>query len=262
MADVEIGIIGGTGTYDPSAMLDREEISVDTKFGKPSDDLVIGTLFGRRIAFLPRHGRKHSLPPHKVPYRANIAALKQLGVSRIIAPSAVGSLNPGLPLGSIVVPDQFVDFSKGRSCSFYDDEAVHVSMANPFCNELAGTAARAALSKKIKVNIKGTYVSIEGPRFSAKAESIFYKDVLRGDIIGMTLVPEVILAREAEICYLTLATVTDYDAWEHKPVSAEMVSEAMKISSEQVRMLMGELISNVPKDRGCECKHALADARL
>ncbi len=262
MSEAEIGIIGGTGVYDPSSMSDAEEISVDTEFGKPSDNLTLGTLFGRKVAFLPRHGQKHSFPPHKVPYRANIAAMKRLGVSCIIAPSAVGSLSPVLPPGSIVVPDQFIDFSKGRSYSFHDDDAVHVSMANPFCNELTGTAARAAISKSIKVKMGGTYVSIEGPRFSTKAESVFYKDVVHGDIIGMTLVPEVILAREAEICYLTLATVTDYDVWERKPVSAEMVSAAMKKSSGQVRTLLGEIISSAPKERGCICKHALADARL
>lgn len=262
MSEAEIGIIGGTGVYDPSSMPDAEEISIDTDFGKPSDNIVLGTMSGRKIAFLPRHGRKHSFPPHKVPYRANIAAMKQLGVSRIIAPSAVGSLNPILPPGSIVIPDQFVDFSKGRSYSFHDDDAVHVSMANPFCGELTGIAARAAISKRIKVNMGGTYVSIEGPRFSTKAESVFYKDVVHGDIIGMTLVPEAILAREVEICYLTIATVTDYDAWERKPVSAEMVSAAMKKSSEQVRSLLGEIISSTPKERGCACKHALEDARL
>jgi 5'-methylthioadenosine phosphorylase len=188
--------------------------------------------------------------------------MKSLGVTRIIAPSAVGSLNRELAPGSIVLPDQFVDFTKGREYSFYDDEAVHISLADPFCDELAETAEGSARHLGIPIRRGGTYVSVEGPRFSTRAESRFFKDVLKGDIIGMTLVPEVSLAREAELCYLTIATVTDYDVWEEKPVSADDVSAAMGRSSEQVRKLIGDIITNAPNARNCICKDALKGARL
>lgn len=262
MANAEIGIIGGTGVYDASIMDGREEVLVETPFGKPSCSITVGTVAGRRVAFLPRHGRKHEYPPHSVPYRANIWAMKQLGVSRIIAPSAVGSLNESMVPGSIVLPDQFVDFSKGREYSFFDSEAVHVSVADPFCGELAAVAAESARSLGIGIRRGGTYVSVEGPRFSTRAESRFFKEAVKGDVIGMTLVPEVVLAREAEICYLTIATVTDYDVWKDDPVSADMVAGTMRKSSEQARNLIGAMVRDLPVERNCACKDALKGARL
>ncbi|RLF18160.1 MAG: S-methyl-5'-thioadenosine phosphorylase, partial [Thermoprotei archaeon] len=235
---------------------------VYTPYGPPSDEIIVGEFKGRRIAFLPRHGRGHVVPPHMINYRANIWALKTLGVERIIAVSAVGSLREDYRPGDFVVPDQFIDFTKNRTYTFFDGRLVaHVSMADPFCPELREVAIKTAKELGIPVHEKGTYVCIEGPRFSTRAESRLYKS-WGADIIGMTLVPEVNLAREAQICYVTIAMITDYDVWAEKPVTAEEVIKVMKENVEKAKKLLYELIPRIPKERKCPCKEALKEALM
>ncbi|MEM4769891.1 MAG: S-methyl-5'-thioadenosine phosphorylase, partial [Desulfurococcaceae archaeon] len=219
----EIGIIGGSGLYELPGIEEVKELKVYTPYGMPSDNIVVGVLKGRRVAFLARHGRGHRIPPHRVNYRANIWALKTLGVKWILAVSAVGSLREDYRPGDFVVPDQFIDMTKGiRPHTFFEGGVVaHVSMADPFCEHLREIILKVALEfPDIRVHEKGTYVCIEGPRFSTRAESRVWKDVFKADIIGMTLVPEINLACEAQICYATIAMVTDYDVWAEKPVTA------------------------------------------
>jgi 5'-methylthioadenosine phosphorylase len=260
---VAIAIIGGTGVYDPGLFTDAKRIKVYTPFGAPSDLITIGNYCGIKVAFLPRHGRDHHLPPHKVPYRANIWALKQLGVQHIIAPCAVGSLRQEIPPGQIVFPDQFVDFTKNRDYTFYDEgEVIHVAVHEPFCSELRVLAVDAAKKQDINFQDKGTIITIQGPRYSTKAESIYFRDAVKADIIGMTLVPECQLARELEICYLSIAAVTDYDSWSKEPVVASMVLKTMENNLGIIRKLLIELlpkISSLNRDN-CSCAHALKDA--
>lgn len=259
----DIGIIGGTGVYDPGLFTDRREIKVHTPYGEPSDLITIGEYAGISVAFIPRHGRGHRIPPHRINSRANIWALKELGVRRIIAPSAVGSLQQDYRPGEIALPDQFVDFTKKREYTFYDGGQVcHVSMADPFCPELRGIAEDRLKTLGFAFHGRGTYVCIEGPRFSTRAESRFFREVIKADLIGMTLVPEVNLAREAEICYLSIATVTDYDVWSETPVSSSEVIETLAKNAEKTKKLMAELVPAVAGDRGCKCGHALEGSLL
>lgn len=259
MAEVEIGVIGGTGVYDPKLLKNAEEIKVETKFGSPSDLITIGELEGRKIAFINRHGKGHTIPPHKVNYRANIWAMKELGVKRILAPAAVGSLKEEYKPGDIVILDQFIDFTKKRDYTFYDGGKVyHVSLADPFCDELRNALIDIGNSQKLPIHEKGTYVCIEGSRFSTRAESKMFRGV--ADVIGMTLVPECVLAREAEICYASIATVSDFDVWAEKPVSWEEIVRTMKENIEKVRNLLTETVSKIPVDRKCKCGEALKDA--
>lgn len=259
----DIGIIGGTGVYDPGLFTDRREIKVHTPYGEPSDLITIGEYAGISVAFIPRHGRGHRIPPHRINSRANIWALKELGVRRIIAPSAVGSLQQDYRPGEIALPDQFVDFTKKREYTFYDGGQVcHVSMADPFCPELRGIAESRLKTLGFAFHGRGTYVCIEGPRFSTRAESRFFREVMKVDLIGMTLVPEVNLAREAEICYLSIATVTDYDVWSETPVSSSEVIETLAKNAEKTKKLMAELVPAVAGDRGCKCGHALEGSLL
>lgn len=249
----EIGVIGGSGFYDPSIFGSASEVKMHTPFGAPSDIISVGEYKGIRVAFLPRHGRRHTIPPHLVNYRANIWAMRELGVKRILAPSAVGSLKEELKPGDLVIPDQFIDFTKGRRYTFYDGSVVgHFSLADPFCPELRRLASDAAGRLNIAYHGEGTYVCIEGPRFSTRAESRLFRS-WGADIIGMTLVPEVSLAREAGLCYLTIATVTDYDVWADHPVTAEEVVVTLKSNVERAKSLMYDLIPNLPRERGCEC---------
>ena len=232
MQPVTIGIIGGSGLYAMAELTEQEEVTVDTPFGPPSDSLLVGTLAGRRVAFLPRHGRGHVLTPTEVPYRANIHALKQLGVRFIIAVTAVGSLREELVPGHFVVPDQAIDRTKGiRPASFFCEGAVaHIAFADPVCPHLARIIAAAARqSSGTTVHEGGTYCCMEGPHFSTRAESELYRS-WGCSIIGMTLLPEAKLAREAEIAYATLALVTDYDCWhnDHDNVTAAMVIETIQ----------------------------------
>ncbi len=259
---VAVAIIGGTGVYDPNLLNDAEEVSVHTPYGPTSDLITIGEYCGQKVAFLPRHGAKHQLPPTKVPYRANIWALKQLGVERIIAPCAVGSLRKEYMPGQLAIVDQFVDFTKNRNYSFYEgNEVAHIAMHAPFCKEMRELAITKAKELEIDFHDSATTVTIEGPRYSTKAESIFFRDAVKADIIGMTLVPECQLARELEMCYLSVAAVTDYDAWHEEPVSGTQVVETMKHNLKSIRKLLVALIPELPAARkDCECWYALRDA--
>jgi 5'-methylthioadenosine phosphorylase len=259
---VNIAIIGGTGVYDPNLLSNTEKIRIQTPFGTPSDTIMVGDYAGVRVAFLPRHGSNHAYPPHKVPYRANIWALHELGVKRIIAPCAVGSLKEEKKPGQIVIADQFFDFTKGRDYTFYDGgKAVHVSVAEPFCDELRKIAIQSAEKLKLDFHKTGTTVTIQGPRYSTKAESNFFRNAVNADIIGMTLVPECVLARELEICYVSIAAVTDYDVWSNKHVDATAVSHAMKKNIDTIRNLIIDMLPKISTERNqCECPNALKDA--
>jgi 5'-methylthioadenosine phosphorylase len=258
---VEIAIMGGTGVYDPGELTNTKQIKVYTPYGATSELITIGDYAGKRVAFLPRHGRNHHVPPHNIPFRANIWALNELGVKRIIAPCAVGSLREELPPEHIVFPDQFYDNTKNRDYSFYDGgEVCHMSVAEPFCNELRKFAVESAKEMQIGFQEHGTSVCIEGPRFSTKPESIFYRDAIKAHVIGMTLVPECILAREKQICYLPVAMVTDYDVWHEKPVSTEFVKQTMQKNITTIRNLLINLLPKIPTQRTCDCESALDDA--
>jgi 5'-methylthioadenosine phosphorylase len=258
----EIGIIGGTGLYDPELLKNVEEVKVDTPYGDPSDAITIGDLAGRHVAFLPRHGKKHTIRPTDVNSRANIFALKKLGVMRILAPSAVGSLKEDYKPGDVVFVDQFIDRTTKREQSFYTGEKVcHISVAEPMCPELRRTLIATAKNIGIRAHDTGTYICIEGPRFSTKAESKLFRS-WDADIIGMTLVPECVLAREAEVCYASISTVTDYDVWKDHPVCADEVVATMKASVEKVKRIILEAVARIPKEQGCECKNALNGAFL
>lgn len=260
--DVEIGIFGGTGIYESGLLKEPQEITVETPFGKPSDSITIGLFKGRKIAFLPRHGKKHTLPPHMINYRANIWAFKELGVQRIIAPSAVGSLREEIEPGHFALPTQFLDFTKSRKGSFSEDgRVIHISVAEPFCPELQSTVLDVANKQNLNMHQNCTYVCIEGPRFSTKAESKFYRST-DSDIIGMTLVPECQLAREAQMCYVSISTITDYDVWAEKPVTAKEVLETLSKNVERTKKLLTELVELIPKTRGCNCAKALEEAEF
>ena len=242
----EIGIFGGTGIYDSGLLNESKEITIDTPYGKPSDSITIGEFNGRKIAFLPRHGKKHTIPPHMINYRANIWAFKELGVKRIIAPSAVGSLKQEFAPRDFALPTQFLDFTKSRKGSFSEDgRVIHISVADPFCPELQKSILDVADEQELKIHKEATYVCIEGPRFSTKAESKFYKST-GAEIIGMTLVPECQLAREAQICYASISTVTDYDVWAEKPVTAKEVIETLSKNVELTKKLLTVLIDKIP----------------
>jgi len=256
----EIGIIGGTGLYDPGLFTSVEEVRVRTPYGPPSDSIMVGRLKDKHVAFLPRHSRKHTIRPTDVNYRANIFALKKLGVERILAPSTVGSLREEFRPGDVVFIDQFIDRTTRREQSFYSGKQVcHISVAEPMCSELRRTLIEAADKMKLKAHNTGTYVCIEGPRFSTKAESKLFR-TWGADVVGMTLVPECVLAREAEMCYCTIATVTDYDVWKDQPVTAGEVLKTMKANVEKVKSLITGAIPNIPKRRICDCKSALQKA--
>ncbi|ABP94864.1 methylthioadenosine phosphorylase [Metallosphaera sedula] len=260
----QIAVIGGSGLYDPGIFSNTREIKVYTPYGEPSDLITLGELEGKVVAFLPRHGRRHRIPPHKINYRANIWALKELGVKWVISVSAVGSLNLGYKPGEFVIPDQFIDMTKRREYTFYDGPVVaHVSMAEPFCNSLRKVIIESAKRLNITTHPKGTYICIEGPRFSTRAESLVWKDVFKADIIGMTLVPEVNLACEAEMCYSTIAMITDYDVFAEVPVTAEEVTKVMSENTAKAKALLREVIRSLPEkpdERECSCCHSLKTA--
>lgn len=260
--DVEIGIFGGTGIYDSGLLQDAQEIKIDTPFGKPSDSITVGIFKGRKIAFLPRHGKKHTIPPHMINYKANIWAFKELGITRIIAPSAVGSLKEEIEPSHFALPTQFIDFTKSRNGSFSENgRVIHISVADPFCPELQSTILKVVKDQNFNIHKNCTYVCIEGPRFSTKAESKFYR-TLNADIIGMTLVPECQLAREAQMCYASISTVTDYDVWAEKPVTAKEVLETLSKNIERTKLVLSNLIDKIPKTRGCSCSKALEEAEF
>jgi 5'-methylthioadenosine phosphorylase len=256
----EIGIIGGTGLYDPKLLKNVEEVTLNTPYGAPSDSITIGKLGGRRVAFLPRHAKKHTIRPTDINSRANIFALKKLGVQRILAPSTVGSLREEYKPGDIVFVDQFIDRTTRREQSFYTEKRVcHISVAEPMCPELRRTLIAVAKDAGISAHSTGTYVCVEGPRFSTKAESRMFR-TWSADVVGMTLVPECVLAREAEVCYASIATVTDYDVWKDHPVCVDEIVATMRGNIENVKRIIVEAVARAPKERGCECKSALKSA--
>lgn len=258
----EIAIIGGTGMYDAKMLTDAKQVTVDTKYGAPSDEITVGTFMGRQTAFLPRHGRGHTIAPHLINYRANIDALKQLGVRRIIAPSAVGSLQAEIAPEDFALPSQFIDLTKSRQGSFSDGgKIIHISVADPFCPEICRCATDAAHNQGTKMHKDCTYVCIEGPRFSTRAESKLFRE-WGAHIIGMTLVPECQLAREAEICYTSVSMVTDYDVWADKPVSAREVRRIVSSNAESMRKMLADIVQGVPKSAGCSCQSALDDSEI
>lgn len=261
---VTIGIIGGSGLYHMAGLTESREIRANTPFGDPSDAIVIGTLEGRRVAFLSRHGRGHRLSPSEINYRANICALKMLGVERIISVSAVGSLREDLPPLDFLIPNQFFDRTRGRTATFFGGGVVaHVGFDKPTCPRLSAQLADACDRAGVKVHRGGTYVCMEGPQFSTLAESHTYRQ-LRFDVIGMTGVTEAKLAREAELCYATFALITDYDCWhpQHDSVTLEEILANMAKNSDNVQRTIREAIRALGNDRDCKCGSALAHAIL
>jgi len=254
----DIGIIGGTGVYDPDLLKDSRTIEMKTPYGQPSDKITVGMYEGKKVAILPRHGSRHTIPPHKINFRANIWALKKMGVSRVFATAAVGSLKEDYRAGDVVIPDQFICWDRGVH-TFYDGPNVyHVSMADPFCRDMRDTLIRAAGELGISFKDRGTYLRIEGPQFSTRAASKMYRQF--ADIIGMTAVPEAILCREQEICFAVVATVTDYDVWADEPVSIEAIKSVMAQNLKNMKSILERAIRDIPLDRGCECKDALKSA--
>ena len=257
-----IAVIGGSGFYDFAELEEREELAIETPFGAPSDAIVTGVLLGQPVAFLPRHGRGHRLDPAEIPARANIYALKQLDVEWIISVSACGSLREEIAPLDVVVPDQLFDRTRHRASTFFGDGLVaHVGFADPFCGVLSRTLAAAAVTAGVRVHRSGTYVCIEGPQFSTRAESRLYRQ-WGLDVIGMTALPEAKLAREAEICYATLAFATDYDVWHETEaeVSVEMVVRNLLANVGAGKRIIKESLPQVRTARTCPCHRALADA--
>jgi 5'-methylthioadenosine phosphorylase len=265
MTNVKIGIIGGSGLYQMPELSDVEEIKVDTPFGSPSDAFIVGTLEGERVAFLPRHGRGHRFTPTELPFRANIYAMKSLGVERILSASAVGSLQEQYAPLDMVIPDQFFDQTRARvkeSTFFGEGIVAHVSFAHPVCSALGDVLQSSCAAADVKVHRGGTYLCMEGPAFSSVAESNVYRS-WGMDIIGMTNLQEAKLAREAEICYATLALVTDYDCWHpgHDAVSVETVIEYLNKNVRNAQMIMRESIKRLKnQERTCKCGSALKNA--
>jgi 5'-methylthioadenosine phosphorylase len=262
MTEVKLAVIGGSGVYEMERLTDVEELALSTPFGPPSDTIVVGTLAGTRIAFLPRHGRGHRLTPSEVPYRANIWALKSLGVERIISISACGSMKEKYEPRHIVIPDQIYDNTKSRDYSFFGDGLVaHISIAEPFCPHLRQVLSQAVTAAGGRVHFGGTFVTIEGPRFSTRGESEIYRS-WGVDIIGMTAVPEAQLAREAEICYATMAHVTDYDVWheEEEPVTVQMLIANLMANAALSKETIAQLVPLLGEERPCDCGQTLSSA--
>ncbi|MFH0969967.1 MAG: S-methyl-5'-thioadenosine phosphorylase [Candidatus Diapherotrites archaeon] len=257
-----IGILGGSGIEDADMLSDVERRKVHTPYGSPSDLVTVGKFNGERVAFLSRHGRGHVINPSNVNYRANIFALKEVGVTHVVSVSAVGSLQDNIHPGQFVLPDQFIDRTTQRKATFFDGSQVaHVSMADPFCPVLR-SALKSSLSRlNIPHYSTGTYVCIEGPRFSTKAESKLFQS-WGGTIIGMTLFPEVVLAREAELCYATLSLVTDYDSFRDFPVTAGEVTRVMQSNVCMARKVLKDVISFFDKEQSCACGSALKNALI
>ena len=257
-----IGVIGGSGMYEIEGLSEINSLSVDTPWGKPSDKIVKGKIEDFDMYFLPRHGKGHKLLPSEINYRANIYAMKELRVDYLVSVSAVGSMKEKIAPGHVVIPSQFIDFTKKRESTFFGDGvAAHVSMADPVCPILSQSLFEGALISGATVHMGGTYICIEGPQFSTRAESDLYRgwDV---DVIGMTNMPEAKLAREVGICYSTLALSTDYDCWhiEHEEVTVDDVIEILNQNIELARQIIKNLLSNIPPERSCSCKNALENA--
>lgn len=259
---IQIGIIGGSGLYDMADLQDRQEVHVETPFGPPSGPYVTGTLDGRRVAFLARHGVGHRLLPSELNFRANIYGFKTLGVEWILSASAVGSLKEQYAPLDLVIPDQFFDRTRGRISTFFGRGlAAHVSFAHPVCATLSGIAYASAVDAGVRVHQGGTYVCMEGPQFSTKAESELYRS-WGMDVIGMTNLQEAKLAREAEICFVTIALVTDYDCWhpEHDQVTVDMVIANLQQNAVAAQRVIRNAVAKLPVERACECARALSAA--
>ncbi|MCF6277966.1 MAG: S-methyl-5'-thioadenosine phosphorylase [Anaerolineales bacterium] len=262
--NILFAIIGGSGLYNMPGLSGIQEHDLDTPFGKPSAPLIVGMLEGQRIAFLARHGVGHHLNPSEVNYRANIYALKSLGVSRIVSISACGSLREDYHPGELVVPDQLFDFTRGRKRTFFEEGIVaHVSVAEPFCPDLSAGIFQAVEKTEATVHKGGAFITIEGPRFSTRTESNTFR-AWGMSLIGMTASPEAYLAREAEICYAVMAHVTDYDVWHisESPVTVEMVIETLQKNTQVAQEAIVNLVRNMQQHRTCGCDHALADALI
>ena len=258
----EIGIIGGSGLYSMPGFEAQEEALIDTPFGPPSDNYVLGTLGGRQVAFLARHGRGHRISPSELNFRANIYGMKALGVERIISLSAVGSLKEEHRPQDFVLPDQFFDRTRGRVSTFFGEGLVaHISFADPICPQMSAVLASACEAAGVTVKKGGTYLCMEGPAFSTKAESNVYRS-WGMDVIGMTNLQEAKLAREAEICYVTVAMVTDYDCWhpQHDAVTVNDIIANLMKNAENARQVVAETVASMPAARGCQCGSALAHA--
>jgi len=262
LPDPKIAFIGGSGLYDIDGMENRREVTVETPFGDPSDAVVVGEINGVEAAFLPRHGRGHRFSPSEIPVKANIYALKSLGVERVVSVSAVGSLKEHIKPLDLVVPDQIIDRTRLRSDTFFGDGIVaHVGFADPFCNELRRIAFESASLEDVDCHDGGTYLVIEGPQFSTRAESAVYRS-WGANVIGMTALPEAKLAREAELCYTTLAFVTDYDVWHdtEEEVTVEMVIQNLTHNVATAQGIIRRMLAEIPDNRTCGCESALKNA--
>ena len=264
--NVKIGIIGGSGLYHMAGLTDTREVRIKTPFGEPSDALVIGTLEGQRVAFLARHGRGHLYSPSDINYRANICAMKMLGVERILSVSAVGSLRDDLPPMDFLIADQFFDRTQRRLASFFVGEkgiVAHVGFDKPTCTHLSAHVADACDAAGVKAHRGGTYVCMEGPQFSTVAESSTYRQ-MQFDVIGMTNLTEAKLAREAEICYATISMITDYDCWhpQHDAVTVSEIIQNLTRNTANVQRVLHGVVRSLPKERTCKCGSALAHAVL
>jgi 5'-methylthioadenosine phosphorylase len=262
MANAEIGILGGSGFY--SLLPDAEEVWVETPFGLTSDAVAVGVLAGRKVAFMPRHGRNHTVPPHMINYRANLWAFKSMGVTRVLAPCAAGSLSKDVHPGDFVVCHQFVDRTRHRQDTYYDGpETTHVSLADPYCPELRAVAIEAGIAQGLTIHSAGTMLVIEGPRFSTRAESAFHS-AQGWTAVSMTQYPEVALARELEMCFAGIALITDYDAGVTgaEAVSVALVLKVFKESNAKLKELLIGLVGAIPFDRSCSCGNALAHATI
>ena len=262
MPDPKIAFIGGSGLYDIDGMENRQELTVETPFGDPSDAVVVGEINGVEAAFLPRHGRGHRFSPTEIPVKANIYALKSLGVERVVSVSAVGSLKEHIKPLDLVVPDQIIDRTRRRSDTFFGDGIVaHVGFADPFCNELRRIAFESASLEDVDCHDGGTYLVIEGPQFSTRAESAVYRS-WGASVIGMTALPEAKLAREAELCYTTLAFVTDYDVWHdtEEEVTVGMVIQNLTHNVATAQGIIRRMLAEIPDNRTCGCESALKNA--
>jgi 5'-methylthioadenosine phosphorylase len=258
----DIGIFGGSGFY--SFLEDAEEVEVDTPYGKPSSPLIVGTIDGRGVAFIPRHGQKHQFPPHRVPYRANVWAMKEIGVKRIIGPCAAGSLQPHVEPGHFVVCDQLVDRTSGRPDTFYDGpETTHISFADPYCPTMRQVAIDLAKHQGITVHERGTVVTIQGPRFSTRAESRWFREA-GWEVINMTQYPEAPLAREQELCYANVSLITDFDVGVDgvPPVTHEAVIEVFNANNAKLKDLLFAMVPALPEERDCPCATSLEGARF
>jgi 5'-methylthioadenosine phosphorylase len=259
----EIGVFGGSGFY--SLLEDVEEKIVETPYGPPSAEVALGHVGDKSVAFLPRHGIRHQLPPHRINYRANVWALKSLGVTRLIGPCAAGSLQPRVRPGHFVICDQLVDRTSGRTDSFYDGPiTTHVSFADPYCPELRELTVSTARQVGIEVHDRGTLVTIQGPRFSTRAESKWYQSA-GWEVINMTQYPEAYLAREVEMCYVNVSLITDYDVGVEGEIAAVSHQEVLRVFSgnnEKLRSLLFALVPKIPRERSCPCATALTGARL